>query len=84
MCRFKLASATPLVAESARMGLRELERRTVATETARALIAGADERSRLPDAIDALLHAPALTPKRFARRLRITPQTGTRCCRNCR
>ena len=66
-----------LLAESARMGLRELERLTGASEQGRGLIARGDKRSRLPDAIDALLRTPALTPKALAAQLRITPQTGT-------
>jgi DNA-binding IclR family transcriptional regulator len=39
--------------------------------------AAGDKRSRLPDAIDALLRIPALTPKALATRLRIAPQTAT-------
>jgi hypothetical protein len=39
--------------------------------------AGTDRRSRLPDALDALLRAPVLTPKALAARLRIVPQTAT-------
>ena len=66
-----------LVAESARMGLRELDRLNDAAEKGRGLVAGCDRRSRLPDAIDALLRTPALTPKTLAARLRIAPQTGT-------
>ena len=53
-----------LAAESARAGLRELDRLEAAAEKGRAVIAGCDERSRLPDAVDALLHTAALTPKR--------------------
>ena len=36
-----------------------------------------DKRSRLPDALDALLRVPALTPKALAARLKVAPQTGT-------
>jgi hypothetical protein len=66
-----------LVAESARMGLRELDRLEAAAEQGRGVVAGSDKRSRLPDALDALLRVPALTPKALAARLRIAPQTGT-------
>ena len=40
-------------------------------------LAGTDRRSRLPDALDALLRAPVLTPKALAAQLRIVPQTAT-------
>jgi hypothetical protein len=66
-----------LVAESARLGLRELDRLEAAAEKGRGVVAGSDKRSRLPDALDALLRVPALTPKALAARLRIAPQTGT-------
>jgi hypothetical protein len=66
-----------LVAESARMGLRELDRLDAAAEKGRALTARADKRSRLPDAIEALLRHPALTPSALATELRIAPQTAT-------
>ena len=66
-----------LVAESARMGLRELDRLEAAAEKGRGLVAGGDRRSRLPDALDALLRVPALTPKALAARLKVAPQTGT-------
>ena len=66
-----------LVAESARMGLRELDRLEAAAEQGRGLVAGGDKRSRLPDALDALLRTPALTPKALAARLKVAPQTGT-------
>jgi hypothetical protein len=66
-----------LVAESARFGLRELDRLEAAPKKGRGVVAGADKRSRLPDALDALLRAPALTPKALAVRLNIAPQTGT-------
>ena len=66
-----------LVAESARAGLRELDRLEAAAEQGRGLAADLDKRSRLPDAIDALLRTPALTPKALAGRLGIAPQTGT-------
>jgi HTH DNA binding domain len=66
-----------LVAESARAGLRELDRLEVAAEKGRGVIDGCDKRARLPDALDALLRAPALTPKALAGRLKVAPQTGT-------
>ena len=66
-----------LVAESARMGLRELDRLEAAAEQGRGVVAGGDKRSRLPDALDALLRTPALTPKALAARLKVAPQTGT-------
>jgi hypothetical protein len=44
------------------MGLRELDRLEAAAEQGRGLVAGGDRRSRLPDALDALLRVPALTP----------------------
>jgi hypothetical protein len=66
-----------LVAESARVGLRALDRLLQATEKGRALTARCDRRSRLPDAIDELLRVPALTPKALAARLSIAPQTAT-------
>src|SRR5262249_42195952 len=66
-----------LVAESARMGLRELDRLEAAAEKGRDLAAAVDARSRLPDAIDALLRTPVLTPKALAAKLGIAPQTAT-------
>ena len=66
-----------LVADSARMGLRELDRLAGAAEKARGLAAAADARSRLPGAIDALLRSPVLTPKALAAQLKVKPQTAT-------
>jgi HTH DNA binding domain len=66
-----------LVAESARMALRELDRLEAAAAQGRGVVAGGDKRSRLPDALDALLRVPALTPKALAARLKVAPQTGT-------
>jgi HTH DNA binding domain len=66
-----------LVAESARAGLRELDRLEAAAEKGRGLLASCDRRSRLPDAVEALLRVPVLTPKALSARLRIAPQTGT-------
>ena len=39
------------------MALRELDRLAAAAEQGRGVVAGADKRSRLPDALDALLRA---------------------------
>lgn len=66
-----------LVADSARMGARELERLEAAAEKGRELVARADQRSRLPDAIDALLRAPVLTSTALATKLKTAPQTAT-------
>ena len=67
-----------LIAESARLGLRELDRlEAAAAEQGRGLAARSDKRSRLPDALVALLRAPVLTPKALAAQLRIAPQTAT-------
>ena len=66
-----------LVAESARMGLRTLDWLEEVAAQGRGLASGGDKRSRLPDAIDALLRGPVLTPKALAARLGIAPQTGT-------
>ena len=65
------------VAESARMALRELDRLEAAAAQGREVVAGGDKRARLPDALDALLRTPALTPKALAAGLKVTPQTGT-------
>jgi hypothetical protein len=66
-----------LVAESARAGLRELDRLEAAAAKGRGLAADLDKRSRLPDAIEALLRTPVLTPKALAGQLGIAPQTAT-------
>ena len=66
-----------LIAESARLGLRELDRLEAAAAKGRGLLADSDRRSRLRDSLDALLRAPVLTPKALARQLRIAPQTAT-------
>ena len=73
-----------LVAEGARMGLGELDRLEAAAEEGRALVAGADKRSRLPDATEASLRHPALTPNALAAELRIAPQTATALLRELR
>ncbi|HUB46489.1 MAG TPA: hypothetical protein VMB73_16025, partial [Acetobacteraceae bacterium] len=61
-----------LGAESARADLRELDRLEAAAGNVRGLSPG-DKRSRLPDALDALLRAPAPPPKALAPRLNIAP-----------
>jgi hypothetical protein len=52
-----------LIAESSRRGLQELDRLETAAEQGRASFAGSERRSRLPDALNALLRAPVPTPK---------------------
>jgi HTH DNA binding domain len=66
-----------LVGESARVGLRALDRLIEAAERGQKLTVRCDRRSRLPDAVDALLRVPALTPKALATRLHVAPQTAT-------
>ena len=73
-----------LVAEAARAGLRDLDRLVAAAERGRALTAKVDRRSRLPEAVEALLRVPVLTPKALAARLAIAPQTGTALLRELR
>ena len=65
-----------LVAESARAGLRALDRLEAAAAQGRGLAAAVDKRSRLADAIDALVRT-VLMPKALAGKLGIAPQTGT-------
>jgi hypothetical protein len=71
-----------LVAESARVGLRALDRLLAAAERGRELTTRCDRRSRLPDAVGELLRVPALTPKALAARLSIAPQTATSLLRS--
>jgi hypothetical protein len=66
-----------LLAEGAQTMLRELDRLLEAAERGRALIADRDRRSRLSEAVDAVLRVPVLTPKGLAARLAIAPQTAT-------
>jgi len=66
-----------LLAESAHMAARTLDRLEAAAATGRDLAAGLDRRARLPDAFAALLRTPVLTPKALAAQLRVAPQTGT-------
>jgi len=67
-----------LVAESARAGLRDLDRLLHAEAAGATLTSGLDKRSRLADAMELALRVPALTPKSLARRLRITHQAAIR------
>jgi ribosomal protein S25 len=62
--------------------VRELALLEAAAEKGRAVLAGTDRRSRLPDTMDALLRAPVVTPKALASRLRIAPQTATALLRD--
>jgi hypothetical protein len=71
-----------MIAESARVGLRQLDKLMTAAGQGRDLAARHDRRSRLPDALEALLRAPVLTPKALAARLRIAPQTATSLLRD--
>ena len=73
-----------LVAESARMALRELDRLEAAAEQGRGVVAGGDKRSRLPDALDALLRMTALTPRHSLHGSRWRRRPGRRCCASCR
>jgi hypothetical protein len=66
-----------LVAESARAASRELDRLEAAAGNGRGAIARCDKRARLPDALEALLRVPVLTPKALAARLKVAPQTAT-------
>lgn len=67
-----------LVAESARAGLRELDRLGAAEATGRALAAQSGARSRLGAAVEAVLREPALTPKALAGRIGVTHQAALR------
>jgi HTH DNA binding domain len=71
------AAGLHLVAESARTGLRELDRLEAVAAKGRDRLGGTDRRSRLPDTMEALLRAPIVTPKALAAKLRIAPQTAT-------
>jgi hypothetical protein len=71
------AAGLALIAESARSGLRALDRLEAAVEKGRAALTDTDRRSRLPAALDALLRAPLQTPKGLAAGLRVAPQTAT-------
>jgi hypothetical protein len=73
-----------LVAEGAWTGLRELDRLLAIAEQGASQLSRCDRRSRLPDALDAALCTPALTPKALAARLHIAPQTATTLLRDLR
>jgi HTH DNA binding domain len=62
------------VAAAALVGLRELERLRRAEETG--LMLGPTARSRLPDALNAVLRAPIVTATALARTLVVTPQAA--------
>jgi hypothetical protein len=66
-----------LVAESAHMAARELDRLEAVAGQGRGLAAGLNRSARLPDALEALLRAPVLTPNALAARLKVAPQTAT-------
>jgi Fic family protein len=70
-------AALALIAESARAGLRELDRLEAAAQKGKAVLAGRDRRSRLPATLAALLRAPVLTAKALAAKLGIAPQTAS-------
>jgi len=73
-----------LLAEGARIALRELDRLLSVAEQGRALSAGYDRRSRFSHALDAVLRAPVLTPKALAAELGVAPQTATALLRELR
>jgi DNA-binding transcriptional ArsR family regulator len=73
-----------LLAEGARIALRELDRLLSVAEQGRALSAGCDRRSRFSHALDAVLRAPVLTPKALAAELGVAPQTATALLRELR
>jgi HTH DNA binding domain len=76
------AAGLALIAESARAGLRELDRLEAAAANDRVALAGTDRRSRLPATLNALVRTPALTPKALAAGLQIAPQTATALLRD--
>jgi hypothetical protein len=72
------ATFLALAAEAARAGLRELDRLEAAAAAGARLTAGLDRRSRLPEALAAVLHCPAVTAKGLAASLDVTPQAALR------
>ena len=81
----KLGAGLPASGHRGRAaGLRELERLEALAEAAAGRIERCDRRSRLPDAFDAVLRVPALTPKALAARLDLVPQTATALLRDLR
>ena len=69
-----MADFLDCVAAAAAIGLRELDRLREAEEKGRLL--GSTARSRLPDALDAMLRAPIVTARSLARSLHVTPQAA--------
>jgi hypothetical protein len=65
-----------LVADGERAGQRTLDRLHAAAARRRGRAANVDRRSRLPDAVEALVRVPVLTPKALAARLKAAPQTA--------
>ena len=64
------------IAEASRAGLRELGQLLDAAQAAAEVTRGLDRRSKLPEAVEAVLRVPALTPSALARRLKIAQQTA--------
>jgi DNA-binding IclR family transcriptional regulator len=56
---------------------RERNRLQAAAAAGARLTARCDRRFRLPDALDAVLATPVLTPKALARQLALSPQAAT-------
>ena len=69
-----MADFLDCVRAAAITGLQELERLRQAEEKARKL--GVTARSRLPDAVNALLRAPVVTANSLAQTLKVTPQAA--------
>ena len=72
------ATFLAMTAEAARAGLRELDRLEAAGAAGARLTAGLDRRSRLPEALAAVLRRPAVTAKGLAASLDVTPQAALR------
>ena len=68
------AIRSPFVAAAAIVGLQELQRLRETEEKGRVL--GPTARSRLPDALDAMLRAPVVTVSSLAKTLDVTPQAA--------
>jgi HTH DNA binding domain len=69
-----IADFLDCAAAAAAIGLRELERLREAEEKGRLL--GPTARSRLPDALDAMLRTPIVTASALAKSLDVTPQAA--------
>jgi DNA-binding MarR family transcriptional regulator len=76
-----LAVYLHMVAEGARIALRELARMVEIEGKGRDLEARHGRRSRLGDVLDCLLRTPAVTARQLANSLRVTPQTATAALR---